>query len=310
MSTNTEASIRARLLNRARTEGTEFQLYLVRYACERFLYRLEASTARDHCILKGAGLLAVWMEEPYRATRDIDILAFGANDVEAIRAMMSTICNVPCPEDGLLFDIDTLDVSAIRDDQRYEGQRARIRALLGTARITVQVDFGFGDAVTPGPGDAWLPTLIAGLPEPFLRTYPKVSAIAEKFESMVHLEIRNSRMKDFYDIWALSETFAFEGFELQQAVERCFERRGTSWTAETPDALTSEFYSDINLRSRWTDYGRQGGLLKPPPIAFEDIGVRMRSFIGPVRDAILSAMPFARHWPAGGPWQSSATAHG
>ena len=183
MSTNTEDSIRARLLNRARSEGTEFQLYLVRYACERFLYRLGASAARGHCILKGAGLLAVWMEEPYRATRDIDILAFGANDVEA---MMSTICNVPCPEDGLLFDIDTLDVSAIQDDQRYGGRRARIRALLGTARITVQVDFGFGDAVTPGPEDARLPTLIAGLPEPFLRTYLKVSAIAEKFESSLN----------------------------------------------------------------------------------------------------------------------------
>ena len=250
------------------------------------------------------------MEEPYRATRDIDILAFGANDEETVRGAMSTICNVPCPEDGLLFDVDTLDVSAIRDGQRYGGQRARMRAILGTARITVQVDFGFGDAVTPGPEEATLPTLIEGLPEPFLRTYPKVSAIAEKFESMVQLEIRNSRMKDFYDIWALSETFAFDGPGLKQAVERCFERRGTSWTAEIPDALTPEFYSDINLQSRWTDYGRRGGLLNPPPIAFEDIGVRMQSFLGPIRDAILSDEPFAMHWPAGGPWQSSANPHG
>ena len=93
---------------------------------------------------------------------------------------MSTVCNVPCPEDGILFDIDTLDVSSIRHDQRYGGQRARIRALLGTARITVQVDFGFGDAVTPGPEEARLPTLIVGLPEPFLRTYPQVSTIAGK----------------------------------------------------------------------------------------------------------------------------------
>ena len=249
------------------------------------------------------------MEEPYRATRDIDILALGANDEETVRGVMSTACNVPCPEDGLLFDIDTLDVTTIRDDQRYGGQRARMRALLGTARITVQVDFGFGDAVTPGPEEARLPTLIEGLPEPFLLIYPKVSAIAEKFESMVRLEIRNSRMKDFYDVWALSETFALDGPELQQAVERCFERRGTSWTAETPDSLTPAFYSDRDLQSRWTAYGRQGGLLNPPPIAFEDIGVRMHSFMGPVCDAILSDESFAMHWPAGGPWQSSAIAH-
>ena len=310
MSTGAAASIRARLLNRAKSEGTEFQLYLVRYACERFLYRLGESEARDQCILKGASLLAIWMEEPYRATRDIDILASGANNEETVRVVMSTVCNVPCPEDGLLFDIDTLDVSSIRRDQRYGGQRARIRALLGTARITVQVDFGFGDAITPGPEEARLPTLIAGLPEPFLRTYPQVSTIAEKFESMVQLEIRNSRMKDFYDIWALSETFAFEGSELQQAVERCFERRGTSWTAEIPDALTPAFYTDEDLQSRWATYGRQSGLLNPPPIAFIDIGLRMHSFLGPVRAAILSNEPFASHWPAGGPWHSNATTRG
>ena len=310
MNPNAAASIRARLLNRARSEGTEFQLFLVRYACERFLYRLGASRARDQCILKGASLLAVWMEEPYRGTRDIDILALGANDEETIRGVMSTICDVPCPEDGLLFDVDTLDVTAIRDAQRYSGQRARMLALLGTARVTVQVDFGFGDAVTPGPEEARLPTLIGGLPEPFLRTYPRVSVVAEKFESMVQLEIRNSRMKDFYDIWALSETFAFDGPGLQEAVKRCFERRGTPWTAEIPDALTPAFYWDMNLQSRWTAYGRQGGLLNPPPIAFEDIGVRIQSLMGPVRDRILSDEPFAMHWPAGGPWQSGAKAHG
>ena len=167
MSNNTTASIRARLLNRGKSEGTDFQLYLVRYACERFLYRLGASEARGQCVLKGASLLAVWMEEPYRATRDIDILAFGANDEETVRGVMSTICKVPCPEDGLLFDVDTLDVSAIRDDQRYGGQRARMRAFLGTARITVQVDFGFGDAVTPGPKRRGCPHLLRASQSPF-----------------------------------------------------------------------------------------------------------------------------------------------
>ena len=110
MTSNVSASIRARLLNRVRTEGTEFQLFLGRYAYERFLYRLGASGLRDRCILKGASLLALWMEEPYRATRDIDLLAFGENDEEAVRNLMKAICNVSCPEDGLRFDLDTLKV--------------------------------------------------------------------------------------------------------------------------------------------------------------------------------------------------------
>ena len=307
MTTNAAASIRARLLNRARNEGTEFQFFLVRYVSERFLYRLSMSEARESCILKGASLLALWMEEPYRATRDIDLLAFGENDETTVRNVMTTICNVSCPEDGLRFDLDTLKVSAIRENPRYGGQRARLGALLGTAKIPVQVDFGFGDAVTPGPAETMLPTLIDDMPAPFLRTYPRVSAIAEKFESMVQLGIRNSRMKDFYDIWALSETFTFGGSELQEAVGRCFERLGTPWTVEAPGALTPEFYSNAQMQERWIAYGRQGGLLTSPPSAFEPIGERIQSFLGPVHEHIRMGESLDKHWPAGGPWQNHSS---
>ena len=303
MSPNVAASIRARLLSKAKNEAMDFQFFLVRYACERFLYRLGASEMRDRCILKGASLLALWMHEPHRATRDIDLLAFGENDEETVRGVMVTVCNVPCPEDGLSFDLATLRVSSIRDQQRYSGQRARLTALLGTATIPVQVDFGFGDAVTPGPVEAWLPTLLGEVPAPFLRTYPQVSSIAEKFESMVQLGIRNSRMKDFYDIWALSESFAFDGTELQEAVALCFNRRGTLWTTEIPDVLTAAFYSNLDLQSRWAAFGRQSGLLNPGPDAFEEVGAQIQAFLGPVRVRILADDTLDTYWPAGGPWQ-------
>ena len=302
MTTNVAASIRSRLLSRAKAEGTEFQLFLDRYACERFLYRLGESEVRDQCILKGASLLALWMDEPFRATRDVDLLAFGANDEENVRGVMTTICNVSCPEDGVALDISTLKVSEIRDGQPYGGQRATLIGLLGNAKCNVQVDFGFGDVVFPGPEEAQLPTLIGGVPAPFLRTYPQVSSIAEKFEAMVQLGIVNSRMKDFYDVWALSETFAFEGPELQEAVARCFDRRGTPWGPERPEALTPVFYSNPRLQDYWTTYGHQGGLLHLPPSAFEEIGSRIQSFLGPVRDSILADEPFDMSWPAGGPW--------
>ena len=306
MTTNVAASIRSRLLSRAKAEATEFQLFLDRYACERFLYRLGESEVRDRCILKGASLLALWMEEPYRATRDVDLLAFGANDEENVRGVMTTICNVSCPKDGMALDISTLKVSAIRDGQRYGGQRATLIALLGTARCNIQVDFGFGDVVIPGPEEAQLPTMIDGVPAPFLRTYPQVSCIAEKFESMVQLGIGNSRMKDFYDVWALSEAFAFDGPELQEAVARCFDRRGTPWSAERPDALTPAFYSNPQLQDYWTTYGHQVGLLHLPPSAFEEIGSRIQSFLGPVRDSIVAGEPFDMNWSPGGPWQLPA----
>ena len=310
MSPNIADSIKARLLNEARGDGTEFELFLVRYACERFLYRLGESAIREMCILKGATLLALWMKEPYRATRDIDLLAFGESDEEAVRTIITTVCSVPCEEDGITFELETLRVSSIRDNQRYQGQRANLRARLGTARIAVQVDFGFGNAVTPVVDEERLPTLIGGVPAPLVRAYPRVTTIAEKFEAMVQLGTHNSRMKDFYDVWALSDTFSFDGTELREAVERCFERRGTAWTYAVPDALTSAFYSNANLQSRWQSYGQDGQLLSSPPNAFEEIGSRLRLFMGPVRESIVAGSPFEMHWPAGGPWRSRATSMG
>ena len=306
MSRNVAASIKARLLSQWKGSGTQFQLFLDRYACERFLYRLGKSDVRDRCILKGATLLALWMNEPYRATRDVDLLALGEIDEETVRLMIETICNVPCQEDGILFDLETLRLTSIRDNQRYGGHRASLLALLGSAKSTVQVDFGFGDVVTPGPEEARLPTLIDGVPEPSLRTYPRVSTVAEKFEAMVQLGARNSRMKDFYDVWALSETFEFDGAELREAIELCFERRGTAWSQAVPEVLTPAFYSNADLQDRWQSYGQDGQLLSSPPDAFEAIGDRVQSFLGPVRGSILAGQPFEMHWPAAGSWQSQA----
>lgn len=303
MSPDVPASIKARLLNKAKEKGEEFELFLVRYACERFLYRLGASALRDRCILKGAGLLTLWMDEPYRATRDLDLLAFGSSDDASIRAIMETICSVPCPKDGLSFDLESLDLSPIRAEEEYQGQRAVLRAYLGKARIRLQIDFGFGDAVTPGPEDAEYPTLLVGLPVPWLRTYPRVVTVAEKFEAMVRLGRRNSRMKDFHDIWALSSEFAFEGSMLREAVSTCFERRGMVWTPEVPDALASAFYSDASLQGLWSAYTRAGAFRIPPPASFESIGDRVRGFLGPVRDSIVAGDPFAMHWGAAGHWQ-------
>ena len=305
MTPNIADSIKARLLNEARGGGTEFELFLVRYACERFLYRLGESAVRDRCILKGATLLALWMKEPYRATRDIDLLAFGESDEETVRTIITTVCSVPCEMDGITFDLGTLRISPIRENQRYQGQRATLRARLGAARIPVQVDFGFGNAVTSVVDEERLPTLIGGVPAPSVRTYTRVATIAEKFETMVQLGTRNSRMKDFYDIWALSETFELDGAELREAVECCFERRGTAWSQALPEALTSDFYSNGDLQDRWQSYGQDGQLLSSPPSAFEDIGSRIQSFLGPVRASILGGQPFEMHWSPSGSWTAS-----
>lgn len=308
MSPDAAASVRSRLLRRAKASGESFEFFLVRYACERFLYRLGASPLAQRCLLKGASLLAVWMQDPYRATRDIDLLASGASDEATIRQVIETICRVPCPEDGVAFDLERLAISPIRPEEKYPGQRAVFSAYLGKARIRMQVDFGFGDAVVPSPEQSELPTLIEGVAAPRLRVYPREVSIAEKFEAMVTLGRRNSRMKDFHDVWALSQAFAFEGPALQRAIAHCFERRGTPWTPELPDVLGAAFYGDDAVQSRWEGYLRAGQFRDAPPEALDVVGECIRSFLGPVREAILGGASFERSWPAGGPWKAGPRA--
>ena len=134
MSRNVAASVKGRLLNQAKENREEFERTLVRYADERLLYRLGACSARDTCVLKGASLLVAWMHDPYRATRDVDVLAFGSPDDAAIRRLVEEICAVPCPEDGLRFDVTSLAIEDIRAVEEYDGKRARLAAYLDKAR--------------------------------------------------------------------------------------------------------------------------------------------------------------------------------
>jgi hypothetical protein len=305
MSRDVAASVRARLLHQAKARGEEFERTLARFAGERLLFRLGACPARDRCILKGASLLAVWMPDPYRATRDVDVLASGPTDDDAIRSLIAEICAVACPEDGLRFDLSELVVEAIRAEEEYSGKRARFRAFLGQARIAVQLDLGVGDAIAIAPEEITYPTMLSSLPAPRLRAYPREQTVAEKFEAMVKLDTQNSRMKDFHDVWALAGAFEFDGAALQRAVAVCFERRRTPWTEEAPRALTTAFYHLPELANRWRNYLAAGAVLIPPPARFGDIGERITSFLGPVRDSIVATEPLVQTWPPSGPWKPS-----
>ena len=302
MSPDIAASVRARLLNQAKARGEEFELTLTRFAGERFLFRLGASAARDRCLLKGASLLSVWLPNPYRATRDVDLLAFGTTSDQAIRALVTEICAVPCPEDGLRFDLSELAISTIRPEDEEAGRRARFRTWLGSTRITVQLDVGAGDAVVVEPEEITYPTLLAVLPAPRLRAYPRELTVAEKFEAMVKLGPANSRMKDFHDLWALPNAFAFDGLSLQRAIAACLEHRGIAVMGDPPGALTPAFYRLPEIAGRWRSYLAAGGVLTAPPASFEAIGERIAAFIGPVWNSIAAGEPFDAVWPAGGPW--------
>jgi len=253
------ASIRQRLLDRARARGEDFQLVLDRFAVERLLYRLSISPYRDQFLLKGAMLFALWFNQPHRPTRDADFLGFGTPEPERLAGIMRELCAIT-GDDGLTFDADSIDVAAIREQAEYDGLRITLRATLGSARCHVQWDVGFGDAVTPGPQQADYPVLLDEMPPPRLRTYPRETVFAEKLEAIATLGIANSRMKDYFDLHALVREGAMDHATLVDAIRATFQRRATALPDGVPFGLTVTFSKDTQKQAQWTAFLRRNQL--------------------------------------------------
>ncbi len=249
---NMGASVRQRLLNLSKARNQPFQLLLTRYALERLLYRLSTTKYRERFVLKGAMLLTTWIKTPFRPTGDLDLLAFGDADPDAMLAIFREICAIDL-NDGVSFDLKSLVIDRNREDLEYGGLRIKANAIISGAKVRVIVDVGFGDAVEPEIKELDLPVLL-DQPSPHLRSYPRETVIAEKFQAMVALGRANSRMKDFYDIWALSRAYEFDGDSLAKAIKATFERRKTAIPSEPPDALTIQFASDAAKQQQWNSF--------------------------------------------------------
>jgi nucleotidyltransferase AbiEii toxin of type IV toxin-antitoxin system len=246
-------------------------------------------------------LFALWGGAAYRPTRDLDLTGYGDSDPSSILAAFREICELPVADDGLIFDAATLVAEPIREGMEYGGLRVKFQARLGTARIQMQVDVGFGNAIQPPPQDVEYPRLLDA-PSPRIRAYPKEAVVAEKLHAMVVLGERNSRYKDFYDQYVLSSQFPFDGARLAGAFSATFERRRTRFEAAQPTALTPRFYSDVARAGQWRAYLRTRNL-PGAPADFDAVGERLRAFTGPVWDALASSASFGSTWAAGGPWR-------
>ena len=296
---NIPASVRQRLLNLARQTNQDFGFLLTKYALERLLYRLSVSPHRDGFVLKGALLFDVWTEHPHRPTRDLDLWGYGDSSLEKYRRLFSEICDQAVEDDGLNFMADTVAAERIRDEEDYEGVRLLLQVRLGVARISLQIDVGFGDVITPAPIEVEYPTML-DFPAPKLRAYPRETVVAEKFEAMVKLGMANSRMKDFYDLWELSRRFDFEGAILMAAIQATFKRRSTAFPERIPISMRSEFYDAPSKRTQWTAFLRKSGL---PGETLGEVVANISAFLLPVISALQKGEPFNRWWTAGGPWE-------
>jgi predicted nucleotidyltransferase component of viral defense system len=297
---NVVASVQARLVERSRELGVEHQLTLARFGGERLLYRLSKSRFAGRFILKGAALLVIWLGEPIRPTKDVDLLGVGDTSADALKRVFVQLCAIESPDDGLTFLADSVHVEAIREDQEYGGMRVRVMAMLGNVRIPLQIDVGAGDAVVPPPEVLDYPGLL-DLPRARLRAYRPETSIAEKTEAMVRLALANSRMKDFFDIHRLAETRTFDGETMRLAVAATFTRRDIEIPSERPLALTSEFADNPQKKVQWIAFVRR--TRRPELDDLAAIIATLDRFLWPVLQAAAQGEPWPRIWSNGGPWK-------
>lgn len=296
---NIGASVRDRLLNKARAEKLDYNLLLTRYALERMLYRLSISDQRDQFLLKGALLFDLWFDVPHRPTHDADFLGFGSADISHVEEIFRSISRIEV-EDGIAFQPDSVKAAEIRKEANYAGVRITLMGLLDSARCPVQIDVGFGDAVVPGPEDVSYPIILTGMPEPQIRAYPRYTVVAEKLEALTSLGMLNSRMKDFFDLWVLAKHSDFDGTVLTRAVAATFERRQTAIPQGLPIGLSDEFINDAQKEKQWLAFLRKNAL-NPMPLAV--VIADLREFLLPVLSSISARASYDMAWRSGDGWR-------
>ncbi|MBX9681373.1 MAG: nucleotidyl transferase AbiEii/AbiGii toxin family protein [Gemmataceae bacterium] len=305
LSKNLPASVRQRLTDKAKETDRPFQEVLQYFAMERFLYRLARSRHAHRFVLKGALLFTAWGGPSSRTTKDIDFLARMDNDVEAVVAVIREVCTQEVEPDGLAFDAGSGEGEAIKEDADYSGVRVKFLVTLQNARVSMQIDMGFGDVVTPAATLTEYPALL-GFPAPQLLGYPRETVVAEKFEAMTKLGLLNSRMKDFYDLWVLRRQFDFDGGTLATAIRRTFAHRKTAVVAR-PTALTAAFGEDAAKQTQWQGFLRKTRLDDVPP-SLQSVIDELAPFLVPVAAAVETRSAFEWFWTAPGPWRTNRSA--
>lgn len=302
---NSSASVLARLRALDPKNAHDFQRTLSRYANERVLARLVASPHAPRFILKGAMMFTVWEGHPHRPSKDLDFLGLGDPAVEHIREVFRSILAVDLAasgdDDGISFEVEALTAAAIREEVAYGGVRVEVFARLGAARIKVQIDVGFGDAVTPGVAAVDFPTLLGTQPL-HLQAYPRETVVAEKLEAMVRLGLLNSRLKDYFDLATIAQRFDVDGDVLVQAIRATFERRQMPLPIGLPAGLTAAYFDDPGKRTLWAAFVRKSGLTGARTLP--EVGAELVGFLAqPLQRATASDGAWHAHWPAGGPWR-------
>lgn len=276
-------SIRARLLNVAKQENVYYQTILTRYFQERLLYRISQTSYRENFYLKGGALMYAYERFAARPTLDIDFLGTHiSNDGERITEVFREICAVECEEDGVTFGADKISTQNITEFKDYHGIRLSIPVTMDTIAQVMTMDIGFGDVVTPHPVMLDYPLLLEGLPEANILAYSTETVIAEKMHAIIDLADQSSRVKDYYDLYHLLTSFKYDDTVLQDAVNRTFENRHTSYNADTM-FFRKDFPDHPQMQVRWTAFLKKSTIKSS--LSFSEVACWLQDALKPYWEA-------------------------
>ena len=294
------ASIKQKLLNHARKTGLDFNALLIRFAMERLLFRLSISPYSEQFYLKGAMLFVLWENSAHCPTKDLDLLFIPEHDSEQLVETFQQIAAISNIHDGILINAASIEAEQIREENTYGGLRIKLICELGTIKIPLQIDVGLGDSVYPSTGISEFPALLDFDP-PNIRAYPTETVVAEKLQTMIELGMRNSRIKDYYDVYYLSQNFGFNGADLKEAIKLTFQRRTTALPTTTPIGLTETFSTEPQKQTQWNAFIRKNRLNAPSDLA--EIVHRIEAFVLPV---LIDSNIAVKVWNTGKGWSPRA----
>jgi predicted nucleotidyltransferase component of viral defense system len=299
---NVAASILARLKNKADESGLFFNETLQYYGMERFLYRLSKTPHANDFILKG-GLMFYGLDIPMRrTTRDIDFLGIAENMQKDILSLFRTAMSVPFPEDGVVFDVNTLRLSQTQAEANQGGIRITFIGYLGKVKLPIQVDVGFSDELASDALNLDYPVILASMEKPRLKGYPPESIISEKFYAMIRFADANSRWKDYYDIYLLTETFEFESHSVANAIRSTFGNRPAELRDQVPYGLRESFA--IAKQEEWEVFLRKSKLWNDPVKDLKVIANRIWQFLEyPLHELLSGRQPSNKRWIRDSGWQ-------
>jgi predicted nucleotidyltransferase component of viral defense system len=277
---NISESVLKKLLNVSRKIGENYNALLTQYVIERFLFRLSKSTVSESFVLKGAMLFRVWTGSLHRPTKDLDLLGFCDPSIKSVVATLREIVTIEVQDDGVRYDFESITISEIREEEEYGGVRVKLYAFIGTARIPMQIDIGFGDSVYPDPLISNYPTLLE-MEEPTLRMYSAETVVAEKVEAVVSRGMLNSRVKDYYDLFVLFRDYELDDRVLAKAIASTFRGRKIELPTYFPVELSDEFAINERVVTLWNEFLRRLRI-NDAPAEFSAVVRTIRNRIWPI----------------------------